>query len=114
MTLRCGGLVRARWLVLLASLIVVVGQQGCTAMLLGSGAGSAATGATTLAGTVAARIAADEVLAEQVISVTAQGSVVTLRGRVKTQSQKDRAEAVSRAVSRVTDVDNRLAIQSGS
>ena len=114
MTLWCGGLLRARWLVLLASLIVIVGQPGCTAMLLGGGQGSSTSAATTLVQSVAARITADEVLSDQVINVTTQGSVVTLRGRVASQSLRDRAEAVTRAVSGVTDVDNRLVIQDGS
>jgi osmotically-inducible protein OsmY len=85
-------------------------------MLLGGGAqGSAGSQpASGLAEVVSATIAGETSLAGQIINVTGQGSVITLRGRVASGSQRARAEALARAVNGVTDVDNRLAVQNGS
>jgi len=104
---------------LLAGIYVfmLAGQAGCTAVLLGGGGPVPAAGTTAPAGlaeTVLVKIGADRQLSGQAIGVSAQGALITLRGRVATSAQRDAAEALARAVSGVSDVDNRLVVQGGS
>lgn len=115
MTRQLRNLPRANPAVLLVTLLLLVGQTACTAMLLGGGGQSGSSSApSSLAQSVSARIAADDMLSGQTIGVTANGSVVTLRGRVASQALKSRADGLARSVSGVTDVDNRLVIQAGT
>ncbi len=99
----------------LLALGLAVAQTGCTAMLLGGGGSSASPASADLAQQVRAKIAADSALAGQTVAVSSSAAgVVTLRGRVATRAQKERAGKLARSVNGVTDVDNRLALQDGS
>ena len=98
--------------VLLASALA---QLACSAMLLGGGQAATRPAGSTLARSVSATIATDQSLREQSISVSSDGAgLVILRGRVASSEQKQRAETLARSVAGVTDVDNRLAVASGS
>ena len=111
---RLGNAARTRRRVLLL-LGLAAAQAGCTAMLLGGGGQGAPSAASELVGNVRAKIAADSMLAGQAVAVSSPApGVVTLRGRVATRAQKERADALARTVTGVTDVDNRLAVQGGS
>jgi hyperosmotically inducible protein len=96
-------------------LVLVVAQTGCTAMLLGSGGPSASPASLDLTQQVREKIAADSTLSGQTVAVSSPATgVITLRGRVATAAQKERAGALARSVNGVRDVDNRLALQDGS
>jgi hyperosmotically inducible periplasmic protein len=58
-----------------------------------------------------AQLAKDEKLSAMSINVDTNGGQVTLRGTVPDPSARERATAMARSISGVTDVDNQLTVQ---
>lgn len=60
--------------------------------------------------TLRALLAEDPNLDAEHIEVSFTGGRVTLRGRVRTQRERDEAEAIARGVEGVAEVENRLVV----
>lgn len=103
-------------------LIGIIGllQAGCVAAVLGNApdSGSAAdtrlrgpSGATTsLRSAVSARLAADATLRGANVEVSANGSIVTLRGTALSAAQRSAATRVAQATGGVSSVINQLKV----
>lgn len=95
---------------------------GCTAMMIGDGAGSATREGTNgsaaisdaeITEAVRWRLLADASLEATRIDVTTNRGRVTLSGRVTSFAERERAARLTAMVAGVSSVDNRLAVTTG-